>query len=86
MRKQQDTSQQFIGSKVTITKASNKTLVGIRGTIVDETQNTFIIHTTTNNKRVMKKGLVFECIIDNKTITINGDHIIGSPEERVKKQ
>jgi ribonuclease P protein subunit POP4 len=72
---------EFIGTKIKIIDATNKSLVGLEGSILDETKNSFKIRNNNQEeKTLLKKGAVF--LIDN--ILIKGDEIIKRPEERIK--
>lgn len=53
----------------------------MKGTIIDETRNTFTILTGGKEKTILKKGNTF--LIDNNKI--KGDAILRRPEERIKK-
>ena len=75
------TKAELIGSAVVVLDAPNKSLVGLRGVVVDETQYTIVIKTTQNQKRVFKRGATFRF----GTTTIKGDEITKRPEDRVKK-
>ncbi len=76
---------EFIGLDVVVVDAENKTLVGIKGEIVDETKNTFVIETEHGEKSVLKKGASFQVSIQNQEIIIKGDILVGRPEDRIKK-
>jgi ribonuclease P protein subunit POP4 len=76
--------EEFIGKKVTVTSAGNKTLVGLKGTIIDETKHSLVIRTADGDKRVLKKGCVFDITFETKTVSIPGDNIELSSEERIK--
>jgi RNase P/RNase MRP subunit p29 len=77
---------EFIGEEIEIVASNNPSLKGLKGTIIDETRETFKIKTSNTNdktnaiKTVMKKGNTFNI---GKTI-INGDTIAKRPEERIK--
>jgi ribonuclease P protein subunit POP4 len=72
---------EFIGAKIKIIDATNKSLVGIEGSIVDETKNSFRIKNSNNEEKiVLKKGAEFMI----GTAIIKGDEIIKRPEERIK--
>ena len=71
---------EWIGKHAKITKAANKSLTGLEGTVVDETRNTVIIETEKGVKRVQKHGTVFE--IDGQEV--EGDEVLAAPEERIK--
>ena len=72
--------QEYIGTKVKIVDSTNKTLVGLEGTIIDETKNTFKIKTTKGNKNILKNTSTFK--INNTTI--KGEQIIKKPQDRIK--
>ncbi|MDP3728815.1 MAG: ribonuclease P protein subunit [bacterium] len=76
---------EFIGLDVVVVDANNKNLIGIKGEIVDETKNTFIIQTEFGEKKVLKKGASFKTKISNQEIIIKGDILVGRPEDRIKK-
>ena len=72
---------EFIGAKIKVMNATNKSLQGLEGSIIDETKNSFKIkNSKQEEKTVLKKGAVF-MINDNM---IKGDEIIKRPEERIK--
>jgi ribonuclease P protein subunit POP4 len=74
-------SAEFIGAKIKIIRASNKSLEGMEGSVVDETKNTLKIkNTNEEEKTVLKSGAVF--LINNQEI--KGDEILRRPEERIK--
>jgi RNase P/RNase MRP subunit p29 len=74
-------SVEFIGAKIKIIRASNKSLEGMEGSVVDETKSTLKIkNTNEEEKTVLKSGAVF--LINNQEI--KGDEILRRPEERIK--
>jgi ribonuclease P protein subunit POP4 len=73
--------EEFIGLNVEIINSQNKTLIGKKGKIIDETKNLIIIEE--HNKKVtkiLKNGTSFKI----KDKIINGSKIIKRPEDRVK--
>lgn len=80
--------EEFIGKTVEIINSRNKSLVGIKGRIIDETKNTFGVRVEKNNNKnnekaitLMKKDSIF--IIEKKII--NGNDILSRSEDRIKK-
>jgi ribonuclease P protein subunit POP4 len=71
---------EWVGKHAKIINASNKSLEGLEGTVVDETRNTVIIETEKGVKRVQKHKTVFE--IDGQEVM--GDEVLAAPEERIK--
>jgi len=72
--------KEFIGLDIIITSSKNKTLVGLKGKIINETKNTFEIKTTKETKMIMKNISTFEI---NKE-TIQGKKITKKPQDRIK--
>lgn len=71
---------ELIGLPLVILEATNKQLIGLSGTIVDETKSTFVIEVNGKKKRVMKKDVTVRI---GKYI-INGKLLVARPEERIK--
>ena len=77
---------EFIGTKMRITKSTNVSQVGLSGTIVDETRNTFVIAGTTGLKRIAKALITLNFIFHDSTIVeVEGKLLTGRPEDRLKK-
>lgn len=74
-------NSEFIGTHAEIEDSSNKSLVGLGGKIVYETQKTFTINTKTGFKTVPKQHNSWK--FQNDSI-INGDLIAKRPEDRIK--
>jgi ribonuclease P protein subunit POP4 len=71
----------LIGEEIEVVDATNKTLVGIRGKVIDETKNTLEIMTEEGNKRIIK----CQSKIRAKGMTIEGKHLTGRIEARIKQ-
>ncbi|MBI5389426.1 ribonuclease P protein subunit [Candidatus Woesearchaeota archaeon] len=80
------TKTELIGLPFDIVSARNPSLVGMHGTIVDETRYTFLIQKNNKNKRVMKEGITFRTALDNRILEIRGSVLVGRPEERIKSR
>jgi ribonuclease P protein subunit POP4 len=79
-------SYEFIGTQMKITKSTNVSQVGLSGTIVDETRNTFVITSRTGPKRVAKALITLNLIFhDNTIVEVEGKLLTGRPEDRLKK-
>jgi len=70
-----------IGRKIKIMKSRNEENIGIQGTILDETRNTLLVETSKGQKIIVKSGNQFK-IDDN---IIDGNALVGKPEERIKQ-
>jgi len=74
-------TEEFIGRKIKVVQARNKSLELMEGKIIDETKNTFrIINGKNTQKTLLKKGTFF--LIGSKII--RGNNILCRPEERIK--
>ena len=70
---------ELIGKKAEIVASKNKSYIGIKGTIIDETKNTLNI----DGKKVLKT-LVTLKIDDNHDQIFDGNDIVGRSYERIK--
>jgi len=73
---------EFIGITTEIVKSTNKSHIGLKGKIIDETQNTFILD---QDKRILKKDATFRMYLDPSKIDIDGKHLVGRSYDRIKK-
>ncbi len=65
---------------VEITESRNTSLIGLKGTIIDETKNTFTI-TNHKDRKVMKEA----CIFNIEGNIVNGESLVARPEDRIKR-
>ncbi len=78
-------SKGLIGLQTRIIDSQNNHNLCINGKIIDETKNIIKIKTGKTEKQFIKKQNKFEITINDKKIIINGHHLIGRPDERIKK-
>ncbi len=72
---------ELIGEKVKITKSVRKELIGVEGTIIDETLNTFVIEKAKKEIVVPKKLCTFKVSGQE----VEGKDLLFRPEDRIKK-
>ena len=77
---------ELIGLDVKIIESENSFNKGIKGKIIDETKNMFIIKTKETRKKIIKDQCVFEFKLNGKNIQINGKSLSTRPEERIKQR
>jgi ribonuclease P protein subunit POP4 len=78
---------ELIGLEVEIRKSTNKSQIGIKGRVVDETYNMLVIETENGEKKVEKKSCVFVFKLPNgKKVEVEGWVLVGRPEDRIKKK
>jgi len=77
---------EFIGLEVKVAKSTNPDYVGIKGKVIDETRNTFVLTQNGKEKRVIKETSVLHFIYpDGTVVEIDGKLLVGRPEDRIKK-
>lgn len=78
---------EFIGLDAKIAKSTNPSLIKLKGRVLDETRNTFVLLHGGEEKTVVKNTSVFHFTLHDGTIVeIDGKLLVGRPEDRVKKQ
>ena len=78
---------ELIGLKVKIAESLNKKNVGISGKVVDESRNIIIIEKAKGKEvRLSKNHNVFVFSLGRQKVRIEGDVLIGRPEDRIKKK
>ncbi|MEM2121559.1 MAG: ribonuclease P protein subunit [Candidatus Woesearchaeota archaeon] len=75
-------SEEHIGREIII-ESKNKSLDGLRGKIIDETKNTYLIKTEKGNKRIIKSQV--KIIFLKERVRVDGKKLLKRPEERVNK-
>jgi ribonuclease P protein subunit POP4 len=78
---------ELIGLRVRVAESANRKNVGIAGKVIDETRNIFVIEKTNGKEvRLVKKQNVFVFFLDRHKVRINGEILVGRPEDRIKKR
>lgn len=76
---------ELIGRKIEVLKSVRKELVGLKGTVVDETLNLFTVDVQGKEKKIPKGLCVFRISIDDAYRDVDGRDIEYRPEDRIKK-
>jgi len=63
---------ELVGLKTIISDSPNKQIIGLYGTIVDETKSMFVINTKKGLKMIQKKHNTWKFHVKNKEITLSG--------------
>jgi len=75
---------ELIGLEVSIVSATDPSLVGVRGHVVDETRNLLVVESAGREKKVPKEGSRFRFEVQGG-VELDGTEILFRPEDRVKK-
>ena len=78
---------ELIGLETRVVKSQNPSVVGKKGRIIDETQNTLIL-LVGHEKKVIPKGVVTLRLglPDGSLVEICGTEVVGRSEDRLKKR
>ncbi|MCC7570375.1 ribonuclease P protein subunit [Candidatus Micrarchaeota archaeon] len=77
------TAHEFIGLNVTINSSADFSILGLTGTVVDETLNTLVIQDQDSVKIIPKKNNEF--IFHHKTdVNVNGNNILYRSNDRLR--
>lgn len=76
---------ELIGLDANVFDSSNKSLVNMKGKVLDETRSVLLFKTNKGMKKVQKKKSVFIFKIPNgQMVKVNGERIAYRPEDRIK--
>lgn len=76
-------SHELIGLHTEITWSSNSQIIGLNGTIKDETKSMIMIGTKNGTKMIAKSNNDWKFTIDNKEIILNGTQIAKRSFDRI---
>jgi len=76
---------ELIGLQLEITESKNKSLKGMKGKIINETKNMLTIDTKYGIKKIIKSEVKMKLKTNNKEFDVDGNILIGRPEDRVKR-
>lgn len=88
MKKAEDVlKSELIGLPVEVVESRNEAQKGLKGLVEDETLNMFILRTDNGEKKIYKAQSIFIFTLrTGEKVRVNGELIIGRPEERTKKR
>ena len=76
---------ELIGKHISVVEATNPSLVGLNGEIIDETKQLLVISTPQGEKKLLKKHITILIKVDGKPYIVKGLALVGRSEERLKK-
>jgi len=76
---------ELIGLDVAIDECKNKSSIGIKGTVVNETKKLLVIRTQKGDKKIQKTSSKFIFTLpDGERVRVDGNLLEMRPDERVK--
>ncbi len=76
-------SHEFIGMHTEIIQSTNSQVIGLNGTIENETKSMFQLNTDKGIKNISKTNNHWRFSIDNQTVIVDGNSISKRPEDRI---
>ena len=84
---------ELCGLPARVAAASNRSLVGIEGTVVSETESTLHVAGAAGTKQVPKAGATFEFDLtgessesaDSGFVTVEGERLVANPARRTER-
>ncbi len=74
---------EMIGLRTEIVNSTNNQIVGLKGTILNETKSMFVLDTENGIKSFSKKDNDWKFSIKNHDVEINGKILCKRPEDRL---
>ena len=69
------TRHELIGMNTRITESTNSQIIGLNGTIINETKSMFTLNTNKGTKTIPKTNTTWKFSLENKEVSINGSKI-----------
>lgn len=76
-------SHELIGLHTEIVESTNSQVIGLNGTIIDETKSMIKINTINGTKMIAKSNNSWKFFIDEKDVILNGSKISKRPFDRI---
>ena len=78
---------EFIGLIVEVMESTNRSQVGLKGKVVDESRQTISIRTEKGVKNIVKDQCVLAVVLPNgERVAVDGKLLVARPEDRTKKK
>lgn len=83
---QEPGKEELIGRRITVESATDPTLVGLSGEVLDETMKTLTVRTDAGNRVVVAKNAVTLTFrLEGHRVEVDGRALLFRPEDRIKK-
>ncbi len=79
-------SHEFVGLKTMVSNSTNSEIIGLNGTIVDETKSMFTIKTGNRFKNIPKKYNTWKFFVDNQEMTLSGKMLEKRSFDRLRSK
>jgi ribonuclease P protein subunit POP4 len=76
-------AHELIGLRTEIIESTNPQIIGLNGTIINETKSMITINTINGTKMISKSNNSWKFLVENKEIILNGSKIAKRPYDRI---
>ncbi len=76
---------EFTGSELEVIESSHKDYEDVKGKVIDETKNMFVVEGEGKKKMLPKKGNQLKLTIKGRHNELDGNKLTYRPENRIKK-
>ncbi len=80
------TRHEFIGLNTQVIDSSNSQIIGLNGTIINETKSMFTLSTVKGIKLIPKSNNSWKFNVNNQQITVDGSKIQKRPFDRLGRK
>ena len=77
------THHEFIGLDTQIVDSTNSQIIGLNGTIINETKSMFSLNTDNGIKLIPKSNNIWKFNVNNQQVTVDGSKIQKRPFDRL---
>ena len=79
-------SHELVGLTTIVSNSPNSEIIGLNGTIVDETKSMFTIKTGNNLKNIPKKYNTWKFFVDDQELTLSGNMLEKRSFDRLRSK
>ncbi|MEE8168016.1 MAG: ribonuclease P protein component 1 [Candidatus Hydrothermarchaeales archaeon] len=77
---------ELIGLQCRVLDATDPSIVGCEGEVVDETRNMLILKNDVRERKIPKKDATFLFALPGRKVKVKGKLLVARPEDRIKKR
>lgn len=75
----------LIGKEIEIIESSNVKLIGLKGTLIDESANLLFLQCEPSIVKILKNCVILKVSVGDKLVKIDGKLLLGTLTTRIKK-
>ncbi len=76
---------ELIGLDAEVVNCSDRSQIGVKGRVINETKNLLLINCDGVTKKIVKKSCVFKFRHNGQSFVVGGEEIDFRPHERIEK-